>query len=82
MEEFRSFNLDKLYEGLSWDDNTFLEWLQNLGLIHSARTCLCGGKMNLRNPKWEYNTVCGNALSKSAEKKSDFWLGLSSKART
>ena len=52
MEELRNFNLAQLYERLlNWSDDIFVEWLQNLKLLHSSRTCECGTKMRLRPKK-------------------------------
>ncbi|KAL3107475.1 hypothetical protein niasHT_014192 [Heterodera trifolii] len=49
LDELRNFNLQKLREKLSLEDNEFDQWLENLGLLHARRTCPnCGGGTSVR----------------------------------
>lgn len=63
MEELRGFTLANLYERIGWNDDTFIEWLQNMSLLHKDRKCECGGKTSLKTakegrgyPRWRCTT--------------------------
>ena len=51
MDQLRSFTLANLYQKVFLDEDAFILWLQELGLLHRRRTCDCGGNMTQRNAK-------------------------------
>jgi hypothetical protein len=64
MEELKNFNARKLYKKLDLPDNEFEGWMKELGLLHSVRTCECGGSMSLRTRKGKnYSWRCTGLLT-------------------
>jgi hypothetical protein len=43
MEELQNFTLIKLHEKLALTEQEFGAWIEGMGLLHSRRTCECGG---------------------------------------
>lgn len=51
MEHLKHFNAKRLYEKLNMTNTQFEEWIKGLGLLHAKRTCECGARMRLKNPR-------------------------------
>ena len=58
MDELKNFTLPRLYTKLNLSDEQFKEWLTEIGLLHSRRTCICGSDMRLEKHQTYGRWVC------------------------
>lgn len=60
MEELNNFKLLDLHAKLALPDDEFDAWLQNLGLLHRNRICICGALMVRKASNHNVNNRYGN----------------------
>ena len=75
METLRGFTLANLYESLGWKDDKFIEWLQQLGLLCSTQTCICGEVMRQRGVRKGKNYGDWQCSAKKCRKERGFLVG-------